>query len=89
MIKTASSEVYLFLFQLKMNRSEYQEECCGMKGKVKGGSGGSGESLGLTPCKYNEDIQPVGGRIQAKYRDEIKNKLEEIQEATLGGTGHR
>ena len=69
-----------------MNRSEYQEEYCGMKGKGKGGSGGSGDNPGLTPCKYNEDIQPVGGRIQAKYRDEMKSKLEEIQEATVGGT---
>ena len=71
-----------------MNRSEYQEEYCGMKGKGKGGGGGSGDGPGgLTPCKYNEDIQPVGGRVQAKYRDEMNSKREEIQEATMGGIG--
>ena len=71
-----------------MNRSEYQEEYCGLKGKGKGGAGGSGDGQGgLTPCKYNEDIQPVGGRTQANYRDEMNSKREEIQEATMGGTG--
>ena len=47
---------------------------------------GSGDGPGgLTPCKYNEDIQPVGGRVQAKYRDEMNSKREEIQEATMAG----
>ncbi len=62
-----------------MNKSEYQEEYCGQKGKGKGGAGGGGGAggagEGLTPCKHNEDVQPVGGRVQAKYREQMIEKM--------------
>ena len=71
-------------------RSEYQVEYCGMKGKGKGGGGsGEGGPQGLTPCKYNENVQPVGGRAQANYRQEMNTMREEILEATMGGTKAR
>ncbi len=71
-------------------RSEYQVEYCGMKSKSKGGggsggAGGEGGPEGLTPCKYNEDIQPVGGRVQAKYRDQINEQREELKNSMTGG----
>ncbi len=67
-----------------MNKTEYQEEYCGMRGKGRGGGGGAGGKggpPGLTPCKYTEDIQPVGGRVQAKFRAEVIRKRQEAKEA--------
>ena len=55
----------------RMYKSEYKEKYCGEKGKRRGqgGGGGSGDPLGgLEPCKHGEDVQPVGGRVQAAWR---------------------
>ena len=68
-----------------MNKTNYQEEYCRMKGKKKkrGSGGGDRGSFALIPCKYNEDIQPVGGRVQSKIRDEVIQKREEEKYASL------
>ena len=54
-----------------MNRTQYQEEYCGMKGGRGSGSGGGGSggggSAGVAKLK-SEIEQPVGGRVQAAYR---------------------
>ena len=67
-----------------MNRTEYQVEYCGMKGKGKGGAGGGkGGPEGLTPCRHNEDVQPVGGKVQARFRDEMLKRKSAARAATL------
>ena len=67
-----------------MNKTEYQEEYCGVKGKGKGGGGGNGGGpSALTPCRHNEDVQPVGGRTQAKFREEMLRKRKEVRESAL------
>ena len=67
-----------------MNKTEYQEEYCGMKGKGKGGGRGNGGGpSALIPCRHNEDVQPVGGRTQAKFREEMLQKRQAAREVAL------
>ena len=57
-----------------------------MKRKGKGGGRrGQRDSATLTHCKHNEDIQPVGGRIQATFRDKMTKKREEFKKTTADG----
>lgn len=60
------------------NNTEYQVEYCGigtrMNKSADGGNGGTGCSTGSGAIK-NEDIQPVGGRVQARARAEADARL--------------
>lgn len=59
------------------NISEYQEEYCGLGGGTTGkGSGGDKGGPTIFPvCRKSYDIQPVGGRMQKKYRDALIAKI--------------
>ena len=62
-------------------RTQYQDEYCHMKGggkETKGGSSGSNAS-GLIPCSKPEEVQPVGGRMQAKAFAEAEARQAEKQ----------
>ncbi len=55
--------------------TEYQEEYCGMGGKSGGGKGKGRKQDPVEPCTKNLDIQPVGGRVGAKAREERRKEL--------------
>ncbi|CAD5116124.1 unnamed protein product [Dimorphilus gyrociliatus] len=67
------------------NISEYQEEFCGLGGGTTGkGSGGEKGGPTVFPvCRKSYDIQPVGGRMQKKYRDALLTKIASPNAADL------
>lgn len=61
----------------------YREEYCGYGGSGGGGGGGGkkgGGSEGVQPCKASYEIQPVGGRVAAKW-EEQQDALRKAQRA--------
>ncbi len=63
--------------------SEYQTEYCGLGDKIsKRGASKSDNGTGLVECSASEDIQPIGGRVQEKYRQEVAAKTA-VREAAM------
>lgn len=83
--------MYLFLYDLQMaTRTEYQEEYCGMKGSKSGGggSGGQGGPVIYPDCRASYEQQPVGGRVQARFKEQMKQRLmSQTRTATATSTG--
>lgn len=59
-----------------------------MGGKGGRGGGKKGGPAPIVPCSKSEDVQPVGGRVAAKYREVIDKASAErsAQQATMKGT---
>jgi hypothetical protein len=73
--------------------TEYQVEYCGIGTKLPGSSSKAANKESELGCKYNEDIQPVGGRSQEKARQEAMARREANMYAMYGpppgsGTQH-